>query len=87
MPAEWDRLASLEYLESFDRQVPSDEYFEVLIVNVRTDLVNLQKHIKTVESAKRNEWIRELIQLKKNGYEANFDRISELEKNLNDLSE
>jgi hypothetical protein len=47
----------------------------------------LQKHIRTVESAKRNEWIQELVRLKRNGYEANFDRIAELENRLNDASE
>jgi hypothetical protein len=87
LPAAWNRMAALNYLESFERQVGADLFFEKLIENVRGDLLNLQKHIKTVESAKRNEWIRELINLKKNGYEVNFDRIVELENLLNDASE
>jgi hypothetical protein len=80
-------VAALHYLESFERQVHPDIFFEGLIENVRTDLMNFQKHIKTVESAKRKEWIRELCTLKKAGYEENFDRIAKLENMLNDASE
>jgi hypothetical protein len=87
LPAAWNRVAALPYLESFERQVSPDVYFELLIENVRVDLLNLQKHIKTVESAKRNEWIRELVLLKRTGYEVHLDRIVELEKMLNDASE
>jgi hypothetical protein len=87
LPAAWNRVAALPYLESFERQVSADVYFELLIENVRINLLNLQKHIKSVESAKRNEWIRELVLLKRTGYEAHFDRIVELEKMLNDASE
>jgi hypothetical protein len=87
LPLEWNRVAALHYLESFERQVHPDIFFEGLIENVLTDLMNFQKHIKTVESTKRKEWIRELCTLKKAGYEENFDRIAELENMLNDASE
>ena len=87
LPAAWNRMASLQYLESFERQVNADVYFEKLIANVRTDLLNFQKHVKTVESAERKKWIRELLHLKNTGYERNFDRITDLENLLNDASE
>jgi exonuclease III len=87
LPVAWNRMASLQYLESFERQVKADEYFEKLITNVRADLLNFQKHLKTVESAERKEWIRELIYLKKTNYEVHFDRIAELENRLNNASE
>ncbi len=87
LPAAWNRMASLQYLESFVRQVNADVYFEKLIANVRADLLNFQKHVKTVESAERKEWIRELLHLKSTGYEENFDRIVDLENLLNDASE
>jgi hypothetical protein len=87
LPAAWTRVAALHYLEGFERQVKPDLFFEMLIKNVRNDLLNLQKHIKTVESASRNEWIREVLRLKKAGYEEHFERIAELECLLNDASE
>jgi exonuclease III len=87
LPAAWIRVADLHYLEGFERQVNPDVFFEMLIKNVRNDLLNLQRHIKTVESASRNERIRELVLLKKAGYEENFDRIAELESWLNEASE
>ncbi len=50
-------------------------------------MLTLQKNIKTAESSAKKIWTSELATLKKNGYTANFDRICELEKKLNDASE
>jgi exonuclease III len=41
LPAAWNRMATLHYLESFERQVGPDLFFELLIENVRVDLLNL----------------------------------------------
>jgi exonuclease III len=87
IPADWAQVAPLDYLSTFVRQVPADQYFENLVDNTRLDMINLQMHIKTVESAQRKAWARELAGLKRENYEVNIDRIMLLEENLNVASE
>jgi hypothetical protein len=50
-------------------------------------MMNLQNHVKYVESALKKTWTSELVRLKKDNYVANFDRITELENLLNAASE
>jgi hypothetical protein len=80
-------VAPIDYLQTFVRQVSADLFFERLVENTRLDMVNLQMHIKTVESMQRKEWIAEVTSLKREDYEGNIDRIIHLEGNLNDASE
>ncbi len=47
----------------------------------RLDMINLQMHVKTVESAQRKTWTQEVIRLKRENYEGNIDRIIFLEGN------
>jgi hypothetical protein len=50
-------------------------------------MLTLQKNIKTAESSAKKAWTKELVGFKARGYALNFDRICELEKNLNGASE
>ncbi len=87
IPADWVQVAPLDYLSTFVRQVPADQFFESLVENTRIDMINLQMHIKTVESAQRKAWSQELAGLKRENYEVNIDRITVLEGHLNEASE
>jgi exonuclease III len=87
IPADWVQVAPLDYLSTFVRQVPADQFFESLVENTRIDMINLQMHIKTVESAQRKAWALELAGLKRDNYEVNIDRITVLEGYLNEASE
>ena len=83
----WEDAASTDYLYSFERQVEPDAFFEELILNVKKIMVNFQIYVKTAESTAKKNWTRELLALKSQNYVLNFDRISVLEKKLNDASE
>jgi hypothetical protein len=87
LPEDWLEAATLDYIRSFDRQVTPCDLFESLLTNTKRSMLTLQKNIKTAESSAKKLWTSELANLKANGYTANFDRICELEKKLNDASE
>ncbi len=87
IPADWAQVAPIDYLQTFVRQVSADLFFERLVENTRLDMVNLQMHIKTVESMQRKVWTAEVTSLKREDYEGNIDRIIHLEGKLNDASE
>jgi hypothetical protein len=87
IPADWAQVAPIDYLKTFVRQASVDFFFESLVENTRLDMLNLQMHIKTVESMQRKEWTSEVTSLKRENYEGNIDRIIHLEGKLNDASE
>jgi hypothetical protein len=86
IPADWAQVAPIDYMKTFVRQVSADFFFESLVENTRLDMLNLQMHIKTVESMQRKEWTSEVISLKRENYEGNIDRIIYLEGKLNDAT-
>ncbi len=60
----WLRVASLDYLYTFERQVPDDIYFEMLIENTRKSLLDLQNHVRSSEKRLIRLWTMEMARLK-----------------------
>ncbi len=87
LPRVWTTVADLQYLQTFQRQVEPDVFFEKLVTCCKKSMIRLQNHAKYVESAVKKSWTAELVRLKKLDYEANFERITVLENLLNAASE
>jgi hypothetical protein len=88
LATEWTAVCSIEYLQTFERQVTPDVFFENLVEDCRISLITLQNRITTAGNKQRKAWISELANLKKGGtYEDSVDRIIYLESKLNEASE
>jgi exonuclease III len=84
---DWLDTAPLDYIQTFERQVTADDFFEILLGNTRRAMLNFQNNLKAAESSAKRGWTSELLFLKASGYTANFDRICVLENKLNAASE
>jgi len=88
LATEWAAASSIEYLQSFERQVTADVFFENLVEDCKTSLITLQNRVKSAANRERKAWTSELAVLKKSGaYGANVDRINYLETKLNEASD
>ena len=88
LATEWAAASSIEYLQSFERQVTADVFFENLVEDCKTSLITLQNRVKSAANKERKAWTSELAVLKKSGaYGANVDRINYLETKLNEASD
>jgi exonuclease III len=88
LATEWAAASSIEYLQSFERQVTPDVFFENLVEDCKISLITLQNRVKTAANKDRKAWTTELAVLKKSGaYGANVERINYLETKLNDASD
>jgi hypothetical protein len=84
---DWGATEPLEYLCSFNKKVPADDFFEALIVGSRDALLGLQISIRFANTEARKSWLSELAEIKKGNIERNHERILVLEGFLNDASE
>jgi hypothetical protein len=88
LATEWAAVCSIEYLQTFERQVTPDVFFENLVEDCKTSLITLQNRIKAFGNKHRKAWAAELANLKRRGlYGENIDRINYLESKLNEASE
>jgi hypothetical protein len=83
----WNTVMSLDELQVREKQVRDEVFFEQLIENTRKSLLTFQTLLNTASKSALKVWTNELVRLRKDDYEANFERISELEKKLNESSE
>ncbi|MFN9952109.1 MAG: hypothetical protein ACK55I_03350, partial [bacterium] len=83
----WNTVTSLDELQGREKQVRDDVFFEQLIENTRKSLLTFQTLLNTANKSALKVWTSELVRLRKDDYEANFERISELEQKLNESSE
>jgi exonuclease III len=84
---DWEEAATLDYLQSFDKKVPADIFFENLLAGSRDALFGLQNALKAAEKESLRQWLSELANLKKGNVEECYDRIKVLESYLNNASE
>ncbi len=84
---DWEEAASLDYLNSFDKKVPADIFFEKLIAGLREALLGLQNALRIADNESMRLWQMELANLKKGNFEDNYERITALEGYLNNASE
>ncbi len=78
---QWNTVTTLDELQEREKQVRDDIFFEQLIKNTWKSLLTFQTLLNTASKASLKIWTNELVRLRKEGYEANFERIVELEKN------
>jgi hypothetical protein len=56
LATEWAAASSIEYLQSFERQVTPDVFFENLVEDCKISLITLQNRVKTAANRDRKAW-------------------------------
>jgi hypothetical protein len=71
----WNTVTSLDELQEREKQVRDDVFFEQLIENTRKSLLTFQTLLNIASKSALKVWTNELVRLRKDDYEANFERI------------